>query len=84
MQFAMFRGMRKIRDFRLELCAEVCGGAEEYTMQVLRWAVAVEGEQRGFDDIFPEPLVFCSPRISHCGCELESATAGSSTPWMSL
>jgi len=83
-EFVKFRQIHKIRKFRLELCADVWGGVGEYAVQALRQAVAVEEAQRGFDDIFPEPLVFCSPRTFRREYRLEVGKASSSSPWIPL
>ena len=82
--FGMFRQLREIRKFRLELCVDVWGGLGEYAIQQLRQAVAVEKVERGFDDIFPEPLLSYSPRRSHRQYWLEILRAGSSYPWIPL
>ena len=50
MQFCMFRKMHRIRNFRLELRADVWGGVEENAVQVLRRAVAAQNARRGFSD----------------------------------
>jgi len=60
--FKAFRTIREIRDFRLVLCADVWHRVGGYSVRVLKEAVAAEKARRGFDDIFPEPLVIYSPR----------------------
>ena len=56
-QFEMFREVHKVRDFQLELCADVCDGMEIYSVRELENAVAAEKASGGFDSIFTEPLV---------------------------
>jgi len=56
--------MRKVRDFQLVLCADTWDGVGEYTVGVLKQAVAAERVKRGFDGTFPEPSVIHSPRGS--------------------
>ena len=63
-QFETFRTIREGRDFRLVLCADVWDRVGEYSVRVLKEAVAAEKARRGFDNIFPEPLVVYSPRAS--------------------
>ena len=60
-QFETFREARKVRDFQLELCADVCDRMEMYSVRELENAVAVEKASGGFDSIFTEPLVTYSP-----------------------
>ena len=62
--FEMFREIYKVREFRLVLCADVRYRVVEYTVQVLREAIAAEKAERGFDVFFPEPLVIHNPRES--------------------
>ena len=56
--------MRKIRDFQLVVCADTWDVVGEYTVGVLKQAVAAEKVKRGFDGTFLEPLVIHSPRGS--------------------
>ena len=58
-QFEMFREVRKVQDFRLVLCADVY---DLYLVRQLENAVAAERASGGFNSIFTEPLVTCSPR----------------------
>ena len=60
--FEAFRAMRKVRGFQLVLCADTWDCVREYTVGVLKQAVATERAERGFDDTFPEPLVIHSRR----------------------
>jgi len=55
-RFGVFRALRKVRDFRLVLCADACDGGYGYE-RTLKNAIAAEKAERGFDSIFPEPLV---------------------------
>jgi len=63
-RFKVFREMRKVRDFRLVLCAYSWDGVGEHMVRALRRAVEAEKVKRGFDDTFPEPSVIHSPRGS--------------------
>ena len=63
-RFRVFRAMRKIRDFQLVVCADTWDVVGEYTVGVLKQAVAAEKVKRGFDGTFLEPLVIHSPRGS--------------------
>jgi len=83
-RFGTLREIHEVRNFQLELCADVWGGVGEYAVQSLRQAVAVEEARRGFDDTFPEPLVFCRPRVFHGEYMLEAEKDGSSDPWIPL
>lgn len=58
--FEVFREMRKVRDFRLILCAHVEGRLAEYIVWVLKQIVATEKARRGFDTHFTEPSVICT------------------------
>jgi len=60
--FEAFRGVHKIRDFRLQLCAAVWDPVGEYSMGILKEAVAEEKAKGGFDGFLSEPLVTCHPR----------------------
>ena len=64
-QFKGLQMMHKVRGFWLALCVDVWGGGMERYVQMLKIVVAAERENNGFDDIFPEPPVFYSPRKSH-------------------
>ena len=63
-RFEGFRTMHKVRGFRLVLCVDVWDGVREYCVRNLRWAIAAENANNGFDNIFLEPLVFYSSRGS--------------------
>ena len=65
-RFKVFREMRRVRDFRLVLCADSWDGVGEHMVRVLRQVVEAEKAKRGFDDTFPEPLVIHSTRGSCC------------------
>ena len=62
--FKVFREVHTLRGFRLVLCAEVWDCVGEYTMRVLRWAVAAEKAGRRLKYFPSEPLVIYSPRGS--------------------
>jgi len=57
-RFELFREMHKTRDFQLELWANVWHRVGEYSVEMLKQAVAAEMAKGGFDDTFPEPLWF--------------------------
>ena len=57
----MFHEVRKVQDFWLVLCTDVCDCVGEYLVQELENAVAAEKASGGFDSIFTEPLVTYSP-----------------------
>ena len=76
-QFKGFRMMHEVRDFRMALCVDVWGGKIERYVEMLKMVVAAERENNGFDDIFPEPPVFYSPRRS---CRIPASVK----PWVSL
>jgi len=60
-----FREVYKIRNFQLELCADVQGGAGESAVQTLRLLCIAAEKKGGFRDTFPKPLVFYSSRRPH-------------------
>lgn len=61
-RFWVFSEIRKVRDFRSALCADVWDCVREYSVRVLEMAIAVGTANRGFNDFFPEPVVIHSPR----------------------
>ena len=62
--FKMFRKMYTVRNFRLVLCADVWDYVGEYTVGMLKCAVAAEKAAERLDYLPSEPLVICSPRGS--------------------
>ena len=60
-RFEMFHEVHKVQNFQLVLCADVRGHTETYSVQELENDVAAEKASGGFDSIFTEPLVTCSP-----------------------
>ena len=62
--FEGFRTMRKVRNFRLVLWVDVWDGMGECCLEMLKQVVAAEKAKTGFDDIFPEPLIFYRSRRS--------------------
>jgi len=60
--FEVLRKMRKVRDFRLELCADVWGCLVVQAVQELEWIINTEQAEGGLDDFSPRPLVTSSPR----------------------
>jgi hypothetical protein len=81
-RFEVFQMMRKVRDFQLVLCAEAWDRVGEYTIGVLKEAVAAEKVKRRFDDTYREPLVTYSPRRS-LPQPIETLTRFE-TPWIPL
>jgi len=63
-QFEVLRRVRNVRDFRLVLIASVWHPVGEYSVQMLKEAIAEERAYRGFGEFFPEPLVAYYPRRS--------------------
>ena len=61
-QFKVFCEAQKVRDFQFVLCADVWSRLEEYTMRVLREAVAAEKAKGLFDDFSSEPIVIHRPQ----------------------
>ena len=81
-RFNAFRTMHEVQNFRLVLCADVWDVLGEYMIRILKQAVAAEKAKRGFDGIFPEPLVVYSPRGSRQRfMESMESTLG---PWIPL
>lgn len=66
-RFGVFRTLHQVRDFRLVLCADVWNGVGRYSEQMLKEAIAAEKAEKGFDSIFPEPLVTYNLRESRHG-----------------
>lgn len=56
--------MHEVKKFRLTICADVWDVIGECALWLLEEAIATEKAKRGFDDIFPEPLVIYNPRGS--------------------
>ena len=63
-QFKVFCEAQKVRDFQFVLCADVRSHLEEYTMRVLREAVAAEQAKGLFDDFSSEPIVIHRPQTA--------------------
>ena len=80
-RFRTFQVMHKVRDFQLVLCVEAWDGVGEYTMGVLKKAVAAGKEKRRFDDTFLEPLVIYSPQGS---CHQWPEYSTFRNPWIPL
>ena len=80
-QFEVFREMRKMRDFRLVLCADVWHRVGEHPVQVLKEAVVAEKARRGFDLCFPEPSVVWYQQESRTGLSEELYSVRPRTPW---
>jgi len=81
-RFRVLRTMHEIRGFQLVLCLDVWDSVGEYTMRMLKMAVAAEEAKRGFGDTFPEPLVTYSPRGSPR--QLMESAGGPFYPWIPL
>jgi len=60
--FEVLRGVHKVRDFKLELCADVWEPVGEYSVGILKQAVAEEKASGGFDGFSSEPFVTYYPR----------------------
>ena len=56
-RFGVFREAHKVRDFQLVLSAEVWSPLVEYSVRMLKEAVAEEKARNGFGDFLPEPLI---------------------------
>ena len=73
--------MHEVRDFQLVLCVEAWDGVGEYTMGVLKQAVAAGKEKRRFNDTFLKPLVIYSPQGS---CHQLAEASTFHNPWIPL
>jgi hypothetical protein len=60
-RFEVFQETRKVRDFQLVLRADVLDHLGERSVRKLKEIMAAEKAKMGYDDTFPEPLVFHSP-----------------------
>ena len=60
--FEAFRGVHKVRDFQLQLCADVWDPVGGYSMGILKEAIAEEKANGGFDGFPSEPFVTYFPR----------------------
>lgn len=60
-RFKVLREVRKVRNFRLVLCAAAPGCIGEYPVQLLDKVVAEEKGKGGFDDFSCEPFVAYRP-----------------------
>ena len=60
-RFEVFREVCKVRDFRLVLNATVWDPVGEYSVRMLKEAVAEEKAKGGFDDFLSEPSVTYRP-----------------------
>ena len=63
-RFDGLRMMHRVRAFRLALCVDVWDAVGEYSVRMLQEAVTAERAGKGFNDSFPEPMVFYNPRRS--------------------
>ena len=66
-RFEVLREVHKVRNFQLTLCAYVWDPVGEYSVRMLKEAIAEEKAQWGFDDFLSEPLVVYDPRRSRLG-----------------
>jgi len=80
-QLGVFREIRKVRDFRLVLCADVWNDVGEYPVRVLEGAVAVEKAEGGFNEEFPEPLVIYRPRMYQTNLSQDLYASTPTLPW---
>ena len=60
-RFEVIREVHKVRDFRLVLNAKVWDPAGEYSVRMLKEALAEEKAKGGFDNFLSEPLVTYHP-----------------------
>ena len=60
--FKVFHEMHAVRDFRLVLCADVWDRVGEYTVGVLKQAVAAERAAKRLDYLPLEPLAVYVPQ----------------------
>ena len=60
-RFEVLREAHKVRDFQLVLCAGVWGPVVDYSVRMLKEAVAEEKAKNGFGDFLPEPLIIAEP-----------------------
>ena len=60
--FEAFREMYTVRDFQLVLCVDVWDRVGDYTMGVMRRAVAEEKAAGRLDSLLSEPVVVYNPR----------------------
>ena len=63
-RFEVIREVRKVRNFRLVMCANVWGHHGRYPVRVLEEAVAEEKARKGFGDFPSDPLVMYDPQRS--------------------
>ena len=63
-RFRVLRGLRKAREFQLVLCAEVWDPVGDYSIQMLKEAVADEKAKNGFEYFRSEPPVIYHPRMT--------------------
>jgi len=82
-EFQVFRKMHKVRSFQLVLCADVWDGVVVAAVRELERVVATERAERGFDELFPEPLVISRSRGSGPTYQ-EEMNAGGKIPWTLL
>ena len=60
-RFEVLREAHKVRDFQLVLCARVWGPVVDYSVRMLKEAVAEEKARNRFGDFLPEPLIIAEP-----------------------
>ena len=63
-RFGLIGYIHYYRGFQLVLCADVWDGAGDYAVRSFEQAVAAEGAEGEFDQVFPEPPVIGRPRGS--------------------
>ena len=63
-RFGALREARKVRNFQVELCASVWDPVGEYSVRMLKEAVAEEKAKGGFDGCLSEPSVTYDPQRS--------------------
>jgi len=60
-RFEVLREVRRARDFQPVLCAKVCGSVGDYSVRMLKEAVADEKSKGGFKDFRSQPVVIYDP-----------------------
>jgi len=61
-RFEIFREVYRVHDFSLALCAGVLETLVDYSVGMLKEAIATEKKRWGFDSSFPEPSVIDNPQ----------------------
>ena len=83
-QFSIVRDVCEVRDFQLVLCADVWDRVGEYTVRVLKKAVAVEKAIGMFNGFSSNPIVTHTPRATQVDWEEELFAAEPPLDWTPL